>query len=410
MNSQILDVKSEIGQLKKVLLHRPGRELERLTPELLKRLLFDDIPYLKAAVEEHSAFADLLRENGAEVIYLENLMVETLKNTDIKEKFIDQFLAETDISSDEKLYFLKNYLKNLDVKKLVLTTMEGLSKEDIPDFKEATLGDMAYRDYPFLLEPMPNLYFCRDPFAVIGSGISINRMSSATRKRETIYAEYIFRYHPVYSKGETTNFYSRYEKAALEGGDILILNDRVIAVGISQRSRAEAVEKLAKNILREKNSFNRILVFKIPNKRAFMHLDTVFTMVDFDKFTIHAEIEDPLKVFSIKLSENNELKISEETASLADILKKYLHLDDVKLIRCAGGNYIDARREQWSDGSNTLAFAPGEVIVYERNYVTNRLLEENGVIVHTVPSSELSRGRGGPRCMTMPLVREDVLI
>ncbi len=141
-----------------------------------------------------------------------------------------------------------------------------------------------------------------------------------------------------------------------------------------------------------------------------MHLDTVFTMVDFNKFTIHAEIEDPLKLFSIKLSEYGELKISEETADLADILKKYLHLDDLKLIRCAGGNYIDARREQWSDGSNTLAFAPGEVIVYERNYVTNRLLKKNGIKVHIMPSSELSRGRGGPRCMSMPLLREDILI
>jgi len=231
-------------------------------------------------------------------------------------------------------------------------------------------------------------------------------MFAPTRNRETIFSEYIFRYHPDFVEADIPHFYNRYEKAFIEGGDILVLNNEVLAIGISQRTRAEAVEKVAKNILFGDQTFTTILAFNIPKKRAFMHLDTVFTMVDYDKFTIHAAIEDPLRVFSITAGSSDNLKIREEKDTLKNILKKYLSIDKVHLIRCAGGDLIDAGREQWNDGSNTLAIAPGEVVVYSRNYVTNQLLQEKGVKTHKISSSELSRGRGGPRCMSMPLYRE----
>ena len=401
-------VLSEIGRLKKVLLHRPGKEIERLVPDLLNKLLFDDIPFLDIAREEHDAFAKILRDNGVEVLYLEDLMAETLENDNVREKFINQFLDEAGVVEKKRKYNLKRYFSDMEEKELVTTAMEGIKKAELPEIATKSLKDMVNRDYPLILDPMPNLYFTRDPFATIGQGISLNHMNSETRNRETIFAEYIFKYHPDYKDANIPKFYNRYENASLEGGDELVLSDKVLGVGISQRTDSAAIEQLAKNIFAANQPFETILAFQIPAKRAFMHLDTVFTMVDYNKFTIHAEIEGPLKVFSISQDENKDLVIEEEKLKLSEILKKYLGLNEVTLIKCAGGDYIDSGREQWNDGSNTLAIAPGEVIVYSRNYVTNKLLEENGIKLHKMPSSELSRGRGGPRCMSMPLFREDI--
>jgi len=391
------------------MLHRPGKEIERLTPELLELLLFDDIPYLKVARAEHDAFAKILQNNGVEVVYLEDLAAEAIGQDGVREGFIEQFLNEGALYSDTIRGVVKDYLSHLSNIELIRELMAGVKKDDISDIKSGSLSWLAERDYPFVLNPLPNLYFTRDPFATIGVGVALNHMKTNTRNRETIFAEYIFKYHPIYGKGNFPAFYSRYEKTALEGGDILVLSKKVLAIGISQRTDALSVEKVAKSILAdEREPFEVLLAFKIPKRRAFMHLDTVFTMIDHDKFTIHAEIEGPLEVFSLTLDQNGSLRVKEEKAVLKDILKEYLEIDKVTLIRCAGGDFIDARREQWNDGSNTLAIAPGEVVVYSRNYVTNRLLEENGVKIHILPSSEISRGRGGPRCMSMPFVREEI--
>ncbi|MCT4585296.1 MAG: arginine deiminase [Peptostreptococcaceae bacterium] len=411
MSKSILNVKSEIGKLKKVLLHRPGYEIENLTPDVMDRLLFDDIPYLKVAREEHDFFAKTLRECGAEVLYLENLAAESLKDSDVKNKFIDEFIKESDIRSERKRELVKEYLNDFkDLKKMISKTMEGIMKDEIKDYKRTSLQDMVSSDYPFIVDPMPNLYFTRDPFATIGSGISLNHMRTVTRNRETLFAKYIFNYHEDFKNQDIPFWFNREETTALEGGDQLVLSDKVIAIGISQRTDAHSVEKLAKRIFKNHQTFETVLAFDIPKKRAFMHLDTVFTMVDYDKFTIHPEIEGPLSVYSITKASNDEVKIEHETMELEKVLAKYLNLDKVTLIRCGGGNPIHAGREQWNDGSNTLAISPGEVVVYSRNHITNELLEKHGVKLHIIPSSELSRGRGGPRCMSMPLYREDLKI
>lgn len=411
MSKNILNVKSEIGKLKKVLLHRPGYEIENLTPDVMDRLLFDDIPYLKVAREEHDFFAKTLRECGAEVLYLENLAAESLKDLDVKNKFIDEFIKESDIRSERKRELVKEYLNGFkDLNKMVSKTMEGIMKDEIKDYEKTSLQDMVSSDYPFIVDPMPNLYFTRDPFSTIGSGISLNHMRTITRNRETLFAKYIFNYHEDFKNQDIPFWFNREEKTALEGGDQLVLSDKLIAIGISQRTDAYSVEKLAKRIFKDNQSFETILAFDIPKKRAFMHLDTVFTMVDYDKFTIHPEIEGPLSVYSITKASKGEVKIEHETMELEKVLAKYLNLDKVTLIRCGGGNPIHAGREQWNDGSNTLAISPGEVVVYSRNHITNELLEKHGVKLHIIPSSELSRGRGGPRCMSMPLYREDLKI
>lgn len=404
MNKSI-NVYSEIGKLKKVLLHRPGKELENLMPEYLDRLLFDDIPYLKIAQQEHDAFANIFRENGAEVVYLEDLVVESLVNDEVNSKFIDEYIEEAGIKEDRETGILKEYFLSFsDKKDMVLKMMEGIRKSEIKDYRGPGLADFLSNQYPFIIDPMPNLYFTRDPFAALGSGVSIHKMMTATRNRETLFGKYIFNYHPAYK--DTKLFYDRTEDYSLEGGDILVLNKETIAVGISQRTNPNAIEKFANIILTEESSFKKVLAIDIPKTRAFMHLDTVFTMVDYDKFTIHPNIKSDIVVYVLK-KVDGKMDITEERGTLERVLEKELNIDKIKLIKCGGDSVIDASREQWNDGSNTLCISPGEVIVYSRNYVTNQILEEEGIKIHIMPSSELSRGRGGPRCMSMPLIREN---
>ena len=409
MQIPAIHVNSEIGRLKKVMLHRPGQELENLMPEYLERLLFDDIPYLRIAQEEHNSFADILRQNGVEVVYLSDLVAESIINQDVKEQLIQELIDDASITTSRERDILTDYFRSLDNKTMIAKMMAGIRKSEIQQAEGKSLGDFLRNlnnDYPFVLDPMPNLYFTRDPFASIGNGVSIHRMFTETRHRETLFAKFIFEYHPLYKNTEV--WYDRSENFSLEGGDILILNKETIAIGISQRTHENAIEKFAQKVLTEESHFKKILAINIPKQRTFMHLDTVFTMVDYDKFTIHPNIMRDMDVFVIERDGSKRIRITQETSTLEDILKRHLHLDHVTLIKCGSNNVIDSAREQWNDGSNTLAIAPGEVIVYSRNYVTNEILQEHGVKTYVMPSSELSRGRGGPRCMSMPLIREDL--
>ena len=397
---------SEIGRLRRVLLHRPGGELENLMPEYLERLLFDDIPYLKEAQKEHDAFADCLRSQGVEVVYLADLVAESLTDGEVRRELLRQFLDEANIQDSRTREAVEEYLSAMPDQEMVPAMMAGVRKSQLRT-GSARLGDYlsaAGDDYPFAVDPMPNLYFTRDPFATIGTGVSLHKMHTVTRNRETLFGKFIFEHHPLYKNAP--RWYDRGLTSSLEGGDILILSPQVLAVGISQRTREDSIDTLAEAVLSYDGTFRKVLAFDIPKTRSFMHLDTVFTMVDRDKFTVHPNILGQLTVFVMELDENRKMTIRQEDGRLEDILKEHLELDSVTLIPCGRGSEIDAAREQWNDGSNTLAIAPGEVVVYARNYVTNQSLEEAGIRVHTIPSAELSRGRGGPRCMSMPLWRE----
>ncbi|MCW6667001.1 arginine deiminase [Aerococcaceae bacterium NML190938] len=403
-----IHVFSEIGKLKKVMLHRPGKELENLMPDYLERLLFDDIPFLEGAQKEHDEFANALRAEGVEVVYLEDLAAESLTSPEIKEAFIDEYLEEANIRGKQTKEAIRQMLLAIeDNRELIDRTMAGIQKSELPPIENKGLTDLVESDYPFAIDPMPNLYFTRDPFATMGHGVSLNHMYSETRNRETLYAKYIFKYHPEYRDADVPLVYTRDETTRIEGGDELVLSKDVLAVGISQRTDAASIEKLMHNIFDKNLGFKKVLAFEFANNRKFMHLDTVFTMVDYDKFTIHPEIEGDLRVFSVT-SENGELQIVEENDSLENILASSLGLDSVTLIRCGAGNIVAAGREQWNDGSNTLTIAPGVAVVYERNTITNKKLEEYGIRLIKIRGSELVRGRGGPRCMSMPLVREDL--
>lgn len=406
-----IQVKSEIGKLRQVMLHRPDKELEHLVPGDLERLLFDDIPYLKTAQNEHDLFAGIMRSQGVEVVYLEELLAEVLKeNQELKERFIKEFIEEGHVADMRMRQYLFSYLMQIqDAKELVLKLMSGVRVGELKVRTNRPLVALIKTDNQFILDPIPNLYFTRDPFACIGNGVSLNCMYSRTRRRETLFGKYVLENHPNFA-GQTPFYYRREYPYAIEGGDILNLSNKVLAIGISQRTTAEAIELLARNIFADESSeIETILALDIPAIRAFMHLDTVCTQVDYDKFTIHPGILGTLRIFEIKKGDKeDELKVTEMHSPLEVVLASRLKLDKVTLIQCGGKDRIASEREQWNDGSNTLCIQPGKVVVYDRNYVTNQILRENGVQVLEMASSELSRGRGGPRCMSMPLVRESI--
>ncbi len=402
-----INVRSEVAPLKKVMLHRPGRELEQLVPNSLERLLFDDIPYLRGAQQEHDCFAQTLRDQGVEVVYLSELTAETLRNSrDLREKFAKDFIHRSGAAAQAYRRELAELLLELPVHEMVLKTMTGVRFDELPGRRGRSLAALQRGRTHFVLDPIPNLYFTRDPFASVGRGAAVNRMYSQTRNRETIYSDYFLRYHPDFA-GSVPFYFTPEEPFSLEGGDILNLSRGTIAVGISQRTMPEAIERLASNIFADETAqIRRILAFDIPNTRAFMHLDTVLTQVDRDKFLIHPSILDSLQIFELTPGKMVP-KVRQCRQSPERILGEACGVDMVKLIRCGGGDTIAAQREQWNDGSNALCIKPGTIIAYDRNYVTNCILEDEGIEVLKIPSGELSRGRGGPRCMSMPLFRED---
>lgn len=408
--SSPIHVYSEIGKLKTVMLHRPGKELENLAPDILHRMLIDDIPYLKIAQEEHDAFAHVLRQQGIKVLYLEDLLAESLTDEKVRRAFLDQLLDESSIKKQDPLHqLLLNYLQELLTKEMVKTVIAGIRKSAIHN-STPSLADLAEDpDYPFYLDPMPNVYFTRDQQAAIGSGMTINRMTFRARRRESLFMETILKNHPDFKNATIPVWRDRYHHGRLEGGDELVLNNHVLAVGISQRTSATAITDLAHNLF-DHSSYDTILAIKIPHNHAMMHLDTVFTMINYDQFTVHPFILDKagkIDIYVLQPDDHNGVKITEKN-DLVQVLKENLHLSKLDLIPTGGGDPIAAPREQWNDGSNTLAIAPGEVVTYDRNYVSNDLLRKHGIIVHKIRSSELSRGRGGPRCMSCPLIREDL--
>lgn len=408
-----LHITSEIGTLRTVLLHRPGEELENLVPEYLTDLLFDDIPYLKVAQAEHDAFAEVLRSRGIEVLYLDQLVAEALHSDELREQFVDEMLANSKQSGRRVTQVLRQFLLDLPTHAMVRKLMAGVRKDEVtlPPEHHQQLHDMVQQNhYPFYLDPMPNLYFTRDPAATIGGGLTINKMHWPARRRESLFMRYIIDHHPRFAGKNVPVWYNRDEKFSIEGGDELILSHDTMAIGISERTSPEAIEKMAIKLFAG-SPFKKVIAMEIPKSHAFMHLDTVFTMIDRDKFTIHPEIRDnggKMNCFVLEKVEGQPYpQITHET-DLEHVLRVALALPQVTLIECGGGDAIASAREQWNDGSNTLAIAPGVVVTYDRNYVTNQRLRDAGVEVIEVSGSELGRGRGGPRCMSMPLVREDV--
>jgi len=403
------NIQSEIGTLKSVLLHKPGKELERLTPDYLHSYLFDDIPWLRKIKEEHDEFADLLRSTGAEVFYLETMLKEVLADKEIKSNFVRDLLNNCKhIYNTSLFHILYDFIYSKTPQEIAEIATGGLDKSDVEIPKDQLhLAGFIYKDYPLYIDPLPNLYFTRDFSSVIANGISLNTMHTVARRRETLLIKYIYENHPLIKPHNHPLWYGPHIQHSIEGGDILVLSDEVVAIGCSERTSPEGIESLTRNLFKSNDTIKEVLAIYIPHLRAFMHLDTVFTMIDRDKFIIYPGIEDKLQVFSITRGSNGKINIAIRS-SLIDSLRSSLKIPVLNLLQSGGGNSITAAREQWNDSTNTFAVSEGVVITYTRNESSNEVLEKNGIKVLQINGSELVRGRGGPRCMTMPMFRENL--
>lgn len=408
MAEKSLKIESEIGKLKKVLIHRPGKELERIVPDSLKELLFEDIPWLKRMQEEHDAFAKILVQHGAEVFYVENLLKDILKDTNVRENLVQEVIDQNPSSGDYIDGFLNEYLLSLDSNALGEALIAGVLQKELGHMeRHLVLTDYLKgpEPYAFYLNPLPNLYFMRDPAITIHDGMCISAMATRIRKRESQYMSAIYEHHPLFASCENKTFYQDTNFFSVEGGDILILSPTVVALGCSERTKVQGVEELAKNLFKADIGIKKVLAVKIPSNRAFMHLDTVFTMVDYDKFIVYPRILEEVETIIMTPGKENLLHY-ERIDSLQEALKSVLGLPAINLIESGGSNPVAAAREQWNDSTNTLAIAPGVIVAYTRNEHSNQVLSENGIEVIGIEASELVRGRGGPRCMTMPLYRD----
>ena len=411
-------VRSEIGTLRKVMLHRPGDELLNLSPDSLAPLLFDDIPYLSEAQREHDRFAAMLAQEGVEVVYLEELVAEALAACPAaREELVSRWVGECGVAGRGVREAICDLLEKIsDPKALVDKLVEGVRADelDLAPCRGMSLADVVMcgdnLERPLLVDPIPNLYFTRDTFSVIGQGVSFNRMWSATRRRESVFGQIVLKYHPDYAGAPI--WHTPGSPFHIEGGDILVLGPATVAIGISERTEAAGIDVLGKSLLwgEPDSGIRSVIAFSLPKKRAFMHLDTVFTQVDIDRFTVHPGILGALCVFELTRGpKEGEVAIRcFDDVPLDEVLARALGLASVQLIKCGGDDPIAASREQWNDGSNTLAVRPGTVFVYQRNSVTNEILYQQGLNLLEIPSAELSRGRGGPHCMSMAFIRDDL--
>lgn len=399
---------SEVGPLKKVILHRPGEELLNLTPRYLGELLFDEIPWLAKARVEHDNFAAVLRQQGVEVYYVSELLSDILQESGVRSELIKMQLGslydESGVMGNPDPVY--SFLNEMEPVQLASTLIAGLRKQEIKHLKKyITFGDLAVDSYPFYLAPLPNMYFTRDHGVMMGKKMQISTMFLPARRRETSLIRFICRHHPIFEGMELTS--EGEIPFGIEGGDVMVLNEESLMIGHSERTTEEAIEWVARRYLVEKEMISRIVVVQIPSRRAYMHLDTVFTMVDRDKFLMYPGVKDDIYVYWLERGGQGRVSVS-GGSSLQELLCRALGLKQVEIICPSADDEITAAREQWSDSNNTLAVKPGTVICYDRNETTNRTLREHGLEVIEIDGSELVRGRGGPRCMSLPLEREEI--
>ena len=403
-------VTSECGKLKKVLLHRPSFELNQLTPGRMEELLFADIPFLNEAQKEHDEYAALLRSCGAETVYAEDLMAETLRAVpDIREQFLNDFISEGgEIARENRASLLRYFLALRDENEIVAKAIAGVRYEECGEAGRHPLYEQIGGYARYLLDPLPNMYFVRDEMTVVGNRLCLNHMASENRNRETVFGRYILNYHPDYAG--TQLCYKHTDLYRIEGGDIMNLSRRVIAVGLSGRTTPEAVELLARRLFSDPSSdVETILVLDVPHVRSFAHLDAVITQVDYDKFVVYPSILGGIHIYEITPGERpDSLEICELDSDLAVALATHMGLEKITLIHCGGRERTNIEREQWNFGSSVMCIKPGTVIAYDRNQLTNRTLENYGIEVLEFSSYELSRGNGGPHSMAVPLIREDL--
>jgi arginine deiminase len=408
MSSEV-GVASEIGRLRTVMVHRPGIEIARITPDNKEALLFDDLLWLDRAQEEHDRFVAMMRDRGVEVVYFEDLLTEVLEVPGMREELIaDVFTpARCGPRVSERL---SAALQDAPSRRLVDVLLGGILETELEGWGVDHLyADLVADRFHYVLRPLPNLLFMRDNAAWINHGLSLNVLATPARERESLYMRAIYRHHPRFADTRFDVWYGNrpqhHYPASIEGGDVLVLAPHVVMVGLGERTAPAAVEMLARNLFAD-GTVEQVIVVHLLHERAVMHLDTVFTMVDVDKFNVFPGLLADVDVHTLRPAGDGRIVV-EHHRGLEPALSEGLGRTGLEFIP-TGGDAIGRLREQWDDGNNTLALEPGVVIAYQRNQETNRRLREHGIEVLELDASELCRGRGGSRCMTQPVLRDSV--